>query len=143
MDIKDQLMEDMKAAMKAHDMEQLGTIRFLRSAIQNAQIDGAGDDDASLQKIIASQVKKTKEAIEEFNAAGREDLAKAEQAKIAVMKKYLPAQLSDEELKAIIAKVKAEVTTSNVGQLIGQVMKQVAGRADGARVKELVEETAA
>ncbi|MBQ6154461.1 GatB/YqeY domain-containing protein [bacterium] len=143
MDIKDQLLEDMKAAMKAHDMEQLGTIRFLRSAIQNAQIDGAGDDDVSLQKIIASQVKKTKEAIEEFNAAGREDLAKAEQAKIAVMKKYLPAQLSDEELKAIIAKVKGEVTTSNIGQLIGQVMKQVAGRADGARVKELVEETVA
>lgn len=142
MDIKDQLLEDMKAAMKAHDMEQLGTIRFLRSAIQNAQIDGAGDDDASLQKIIASQVKKTKEAIVEFQAAGREDLAKAEQAKIAVMEKYLPAQMSDEELKALIAKIKAEVTTSNVGQLIGQVMKQVAGRADGARVKQLVEQMA-
>jgi len=135
-----QLMDDMKAAMKAHDMQTLQVIRFLRSTIQNAQIDGAGDSDADLQKIIASQVKKSKEAVAEFQAAGRDDLAAEETAKIQVMEKYLPAQLNDDELKAIVEKVVAEAgDTSNPGRLVGSVMKQVAGRADGQRVKQMVE----
>lgn len=138
MTIAQQLMDDMKTAMKAHDMDALQVIRFLRSTIQNAQIDGAGSEDADLQKIIASQVKKSKEAVAEFKAAGREDLAESEEAKIKVMEKYLPAQLSDEELRAIVEKVVANGDKSNAGRLIGQVMKEVAGQADGARVKTMV-----
>ena len=141
MTISEQLLADMKAAMKAHDSDKLATIRFLRSTIQNAEIDGASDDDASVQKIIASQVKKSKEAVAEFQAAGRDDLAESEQAKITVMEGYLPAQLSDEQLQAVVTQVvQAAGSGANVGQLIGQVVKQVAGQADGGRVKAMVEQ---
>ena len=140
MTVLQQLTDDMKTAMKAHDSASLEVIRFLRAEIKNAQIDGAGDDDASVQKVIASQVKKTTEAVQEFQNAGRADLAASEQAKIAIMQKYLPAQLSDEQLEQIAREVIASSgEVKNSGQLIGQVMKKVAGQADGARVKALVE----
>ena len=139
MSISEQLMADMKSAMKAHDTQTLGVVRFLRSTIQNAQIDGAGNSDSEIQKIIASQVKKSKEAVAEFKAAGRDDPATEEEAKIAVMEKYLPAQLSDGELEKIVREVLENAGgEQNVGKLIGQVMKQVAGGADGARVKAMV-----
>jgi uncharacterized protein YqeY len=138
MSIKQQLIQDMKEAMKARESERLGVIRFLLAEIKNAEIDGAGDDDESLQKVVASQVKKTKEAIADFTKAGRDDLVTSEQAKIKVMETYLPAQLSDEELEEVIKKVMADVPTANQGQVIGQVMKQVGGRAEGKRVGELV-----
>ena len=140
MTISEQLMTDMKTAMKAHDSQALGVIGFLRSSIQNAQIDGAGSDDNSIQKIIASQVKKSKEAVAEFVKAGREDLAGEERAKIQVMEKYLPTQLDDAALEAIVREVIGDVLDkSKSGQLIGQVMKKVAGQADGGRVKAMVE----
>ncbi len=140
MTLEAQLMDDMKTAMKAHDMETLQVIRFLRSTIQNAQIDGAGNTDGDLQKIIASQVKKSKEAVNEFEAAGRSDLAAQEKAKIQVMEKYLPQQLSEAQLDEVVKKIIAEASdTSNSGRLVGQVMKQVAGQCDGARVKAAVE----
>ena len=138
------LMTDMKTAMKAHDTTSLGVIRFLMSEIKNAQIDGAGSDDASLQKVIASQVKKTKEAIGEFEAAGRQDLADEEKNKLTVMEKYLPKQLSDSDLETLVREVKETVgTVKSPGQLIGAVMKKVAGQADGARVKAMVEKVSA
>jgi uncharacterized protein YqeY len=138
MPIKQQLLQDMKEAMRARESERLGVIRFLLSEIKNAEIEGAGDDDASVQKIIASQVKKTKEAIADFAKAGRNDLVTSEEGKIKVMEKYLPAQLSDSELEVIVKKVVADFPTANQGQLIGQVMKQVAGKAEGQRVGALV-----
>ena len=140
MTISEQLMNDMKTAMKAHDQETLGVVRFLRSTIQNAQIDGAGSDDASVQKIIASQVKKSKEAADEFTAAGRDDLANEEMAKIKIMEKYLPKQLDDDALETVVREVVAAAhDRSQIGRLIGQVIKQVGGQADGTRVKAMVE----
>ena len=137
--IKEQLTADMKTAMKARDMETLGVIRFLMAEIKNAVIDGAGEDDASLQKVIASQVKKSKEAVAEFQAAGRDDLALDENKKISVMEKYLPRQLDDAQLEEVVKEVLTSASSDNIGQLIGQVVKKVAGQADGARVKAMVE----
>ena len=140
MTISEQLMTDMKTAMKAHDSQTLEVIRFLRSSIQNAQIDVAGNDDSSIQKIIASQVKKSKEAVAEFVKAGREDLAGQERSKIQVMEKYLPTQLDDTALETIVREVLGDTPDkSKTGQLIGLVMKKVAGQADGSRVKAMVE----
>jgi uncharacterized protein YqeY len=139
MTIKEQLTQDMKTALRAHDSQRLTTIRFLLSEIKNAQIDGAADDDTSLQKIIATQVKKTKDALNDFTTAGRTDLVVAEEAKIKVMTSYLPKQLTNSELTQIIQEILAQADpAANSGQLIGQIMKKTAGRADGAQVQTLL-----
>ena len=144
MTLQTQLMSDMKEAMKAHDAARLGVVRFLMSEIKNAQIDGAGSDDASLQKVVASQVKKSKEAVAEFVAAGRQDLADEEQAKIGIMEKYLPAQLDEAALEKIVRETLAEIgAVKNPGQIIGAVVKKVAGQADGGRIKAMVEKVTA
>ncbi|MBQ6438001.1 GatB/YqeY domain-containing protein [bacterium] len=144
MTLQTQLMSDMKEAMKAHDATRLGVVRFLMSEIKNAQIDGAGSDDASLQKVVASQVKKSKEAVAEFVAAGRQDLADEEQAKIGIMEKYLPAQLDEAALEKIVRETLAEIgAVKNPGQIIGAVVKKVAGQADGGRIKAMVEKVTA
>ena len=137
--IKKQLIEDMKEAMKARESVRLGVVRFLMSEIKNYEIDNGEQDDAGIQRLVASQVKKMKEAIEEFEKAGRSDLVEEELPKVAVLEGYLPEQMSDEELEKIVGEVMAEMgEVKNVGQVIGAVMKKVAGKADGGRVKEAV-----
>ena len=138
MDLQAQLMEDMKQAMRDKDMDKLGVIRFLRSEIKNFEIDNGAQDDAGVQKIIAAQVKKLKDAITDFRKAGRDEMVAEEEAKIAVMESYLPEQLSDEELAAIVTKVVSAAEDKNMGKLIGAVMKEVDGRADGGRVSAAV-----
>ncbi len=138
MTLQEQLMEDMKRAMRDKNTVQLGVIRFLRSEIQNYKIDHGDQDDEGVQKIIASQVKKMKDAVVEFKNAGRNDLVTEEEEKIAIMETYLPTQLSDAELEAIVSKVISEAEDKNMGKLIGAVMKEVAGKADGTRVSTLI-----
>ncbi len=140
MTIKEQLMNDMKAAMRAHEMDKLTTVRFLMAEIKNFEIDnGPTEDDVALQKVIASQVKKSKDAISDFQKAGRDDLVDEETAKIKVMENYLPQQLTDDELKKVVTETINEVgELKNPGQLIGLVMKKVAGQADGKRVQEII-----
>lgn len=138
MNLQAQLMEDMKQAMRDKDMVKLGVIRFLRSEIKNFEIDNGEQDDAGVQKVIASQVKKLKDAVTDFKKAGREDLVAEEEAKIIYMESYLPQQISDEELEAIVTRVIAAADDKNMGKLIGAVMKEVAGQADGTRVSAAV-----
>ena len=140
MTIKEQLLNDMKEAMRAHDSVRLQTVRFLKAEIQNFEIDNGEVDDEAAQKVIASQVKKSKDAINDFKNAGRDDLVDEETAKIAIMETYLPAQLDDEKLKAIVQTTIEEVGSDNRGQLIGAVMKKVAGQADGGRVAAIVQQ---
>lgn len=139
--LKTQLLEDMKSAMKAHEATRLGTIRFLMAEIKNYEIDNGEQDDAGVQRLAASEIKKMRDGIEEFRSAGREDLIPDEEAKIEVLSVYLPKQLTDEELEKIVVEVLAEMGengSANPGQAIGAVMKKVAGQADGNRVKEAV-----
>ena len=140
MSFKNQLINDMKEAMKAKDTVRLGVVRFLLSAIKNAEIDkGQELTDEEAQKIVAKQIKQMKDAIEQFKAGDRPDLVEAEEAKIKVLEAYLPAQLSQAELEKIIDEVISQVgEVKNPGQVIGLVMKQVAGRADGKQVAQLV-----
>lgn len=140
MTIKQQLTEDMKSAMRAKEMSKLTTIRFLLSEIKNYEIDQGEQDDAGIQKVIASQVKKMNDAIADFLAAGREDLVAEEKEKVAVLSAYLPEQLSDAELEQVVIATIADVGLNNQGQLIGAVMKKVAGRADGNRVSAIVKQ---
>lgn len=138
MTLKEQLMEEMKQAMRDKNMVKLGVIRLLRSEIQNHEIDNGPQNDAGVQKIIASQVKKLKDAVTDFRNAGRDELVAEEEAKIAFMEAYLPQQLSDTELEAIVARVVDAAEDKNMGKLIGAVMQEVAGKADGNRVSALV-----
>ncbi|GIK84099.1 MAG: aspartyl-tRNA amidotransferase subunit B [Patescibacteria group bacterium] len=138
MNLQEQLMEDMKQAMRDKNMLKLGVIRLLRSEIKNFEIDNGPQDDAGVQKVIASQVKKMKDALVEFKNAGRDDIVADEEAKLVIMEAYLPQQLSDEELETIVTRVVAAAEDKNMGKLIGAVMKEVAGKADGNRVSALV-----
>ncbi len=139
MTLKEQLTNDMKDAMRAREMEKLQTIRFLLSEIKNYEIDHETVAEADLQKVVTGQVKKIKEAMVEFQNAGRDDLVAEEMKKVAIMEKYLPQQLSDAELETIVSETVKEVgEVKNPGQLIGAVMKKTAGQADGKRVQEMI-----
>ncbi len=140
MTLQQQLMEDMKNAMKAKDMVKLNVIRFLRAEIKNYEIDHGEQDDQGVQKIIATQVKQAKDAQAEFAKGGRQDLVDEEAAKIQVLESYLPAQLSDDELDAIVTQVVSESEEQNMGKLISAVMAKVQGQADGARVAAMVKQ---
>ncbi len=142
MSILERLTEDMKAAMKRGDKDRLGTIRQLRAQLNNARIElgrDLNDDDAIA--VLTNAAKKRKEAIELYEKAGREDLVAKEKAELAVIQEYLPQQLSREELEGIVDAVIKEVnatTMKDLGRVMGKVMQQVRGRADGKEVQELV-----
>lgn len=144
MGISTQIEHDVAEAMKAKEEIRLSTLRLIRAAIKNAEIEqrtkGEFDADQLAISVIKRHVKQTQEAIEDFKKGNRVDLiAKAEQ-EIAVMVGYLPAELSDSEIDTIISDALAAAGSSpHVGKLIGDVMKRIAGRADGARVRNLVE----
>lgn len=138
MSLKQQLMDDMKNAMRARDMVKLNTIRFLQAEIKNVEIDNGEQDEAGVQKIIARQIKQMKDAMAEYAKGGRQDLVDEEQAKVDILQTYLPQQMSDDDLAKIVDDVIAEVGTANMGAVIGKVMQKAAGLADGGRVSALV-----
>lgn len=138
MSLKDQLMEDMKNAMRARDSAKLDVIRFLRSEIKNIEIDHGDQDDAGVLKIVARQIKSMKDANTEFINAGREDLAKDNDSKIALLETYMPAQLSDSELEEIVKTTIESNEDKNMGKIIGQVVAKTEGKAEGGRVSQMV-----
>lgn len=138
MPITTQLTDDMKSAMKAHDTITLSAVRYVLSVIKNYEIDHGPQNDESLQKIIATQLKQMREACQEFEKGNRADLVQEEQAKIKVLEKYVPKQLSDDELTQVVQTVLAATSDRSMGTLIGAVKQQVAGQADGARIAAAV-----
>jgi uncharacterized protein YqeY len=140
MSLKDQLISDMKQAMRAGDKVKLDAIRFLRSEIKNYEIDHGQQDQAGLEKLVARQVGQIKESITQYSKGGREDLVQKEKEKLMVMQAYLPAQLGLEELKKIVATTVQSFSPDQVGPAIGKVMQKVQGKADGKIVASLVKE---
>ncbi len=138
MSLSQQLIDDMKQAMKSGDKVKLDTVRFLRSQIKNFEIDNGEQDDLGVEKIVAKQVKQVKESIEEYQKAGRDDLVAEEEGKLKVLESYLPEQMSDEELNQVIKEVLSGLENPQMGPAIGQVMAKVQGKADGSKVSELV-----
>lgn len=132
------LMEDMKTAMKNRETIKLGTIRLLMSEVKNAEIDQGTLDEAGFQKVVSKLAKQITESIEEYKKAGRDETVVEEQEKLEVLQAYLPEQMSDDEIQAIIAKVKEENPEAQGGRLVGAVMAEVKGKADGSRVSALV-----
>lgn len=138
MSVTQKIMEDMKAAMRARETTKLSAIRLLLSEVKNAEIDHGELNEEGFQKVVAKLAKQIRESADEFAKAGREETAASESEKLKVIEAYLPAQLSDEELKSIIEAVKANSPDASMGQLMGAVMAKVKGRADGNRVKQLL-----
>lgn len=140
MTLQAQILEDMKQAMKAKDMDRLNTIRLLRSEIKNVEIDHGEQDDAAVQKIVKKMVKQWQDAKVDYQKGKREDLVKEADARLEILNSYLPAQMSEEELKKVIQEVIAESGQSQIGPVIGMVMKKVGTQADGGMVSKLVKE---
>ena len=135
MALKEQLMADFKEAMKAHDEVAKNTISFARAAIKQYEVDHREElDDDGIVAILSKQVKMRKDALADFEKAGRTDLAESYQAEIDILKKYLPEQLS-----AVAADLNIEGGMQNMGKLMGAVMGKVKGLADGGDVKKEVE----
>lgn len=138
MSLNQQLIDEMKQAMKSGDKIRLGTIRFLRAQIKNFEIDNGEQNDAGIEKIVAKQVKQVKESIEEYQKAGRDDLVAEEENKLKVLEEYLPEQMSDEDISTVIEEVLKGLEDPQMGPVIGQVMAKVQGKADGNKVSALV-----
>jgi len=136
--LKDQLFEDMKNAMRAHDTVKLGVVRYLISEVKNFEIDNGPQDDAGVLKVIAREVKKMKDALEEFKKADRQDIVEEETAKIAVMETYLPQQMGEADLEKIVKETVEGSEDKNFGNVMKAVMAKVQGQADGGRVSALV-----
>ena len=148
MSLHQQITSDLSAAMKARDKARTSALRMLVSALKNQAIaDGKGPqgtlDDDEVERILASEVKRRREAAAAFREAGRTESAEAEEAEVVVYESYLPEQLADEELAGLVDEAIAEVGAQDVKQM-GQVMKtlmpRVQGRADGSRVSALVKQ---
>ncbi|MFN9209538.1 MAG: GatB/YqeY domain-containing protein [Betaproteobacteria bacterium] len=142
MSLKDRITEDMKDAMRAKDAARLGTIRLLQAAIKQREVDERiVADDALVLAIVEKQIKQRKESIAQFRTAGRADLVDKEEAELAVLQAYLPAQMSDAELEAAVAAAIAEADAGGV-QAMGTVMAalkpRIAGRADVGKASALV-----
>lgn len=140
----DTLKSQLTTAMKAHDTVTVDTVRFLLAAVRNAAIDKYGAEgeakvtDADILDVVKKQVKTHHESVEAFTKAGRAELAGQEKAQLAVLEQYLPKQMSDEELKALIAPVAAQ--GGDFGPLMGKAMAAVKGGADGGRVSAILKQ---
>lgn len=145
MTLKEQLMADFKEALKAHDEIAKNTISLARAAIKQYEVDNRSElDDAGIVNILSKQVKMRKDALADFEKAGRTDLLDAYNAEIEVLNRYLPEQLTKDEILKIVQETAAalgiEGGRQNMGKLMGPVMGKVKGLADGNMVKEVVME---
>ena len=139
-ELKERLRADLNTAMRARDQVRMRTLRMALTSITNEEVAGAAARDLTddeIVKVLTREARKRREAAEAFSAAGRTDQAAAERAEGEILADYLPAQLSDDELAALVDAAIAETGASGMAGM-GQVMKtvtpRIAGRADGARV---------
>ena len=143
MSMIDKLQEDMKQAQKSKDVLKLSTIRMIRSSVSYAQIEkGRELTDDEVLAVITKEAKQRRESIEAAKTAGRNDIAEQESAELDILKQYLPEQLSEAEVEAIVREVVAEVGVADLkdrGKVMGPVMQKTRGRADGRMVSQIVE----
>ncbi len=145
--ITERIQKDMTAAMKARDADTLSTLRMLKAALMEARTKKARDAvfsrDEELE-VVQRYAKKRRETIEELRRIGREDLVASEEREIAVTQGYLPQMLREEEVRALVLEAVAKSGATgpkDLGRVMGAVMAQVKGRADGTMVSRLVKES--
>lgn len=144
MSMKQQLTEDMKAAMKGGEKHKLGVIRLINAAIKQKEVDERIElDDTTVIAVLDKMVKQRKDSVSQFEAANREDLAAIERAEIVVIEAYLPAKMGEAEIVAAIQAAIAETGASSaadMGKLMGALKPKLAGQADMGLVSKLVKQ---
>ncbi len=142
MALKEQLDADLKTAMRDKDALRTSVVRMLKSAIKYREIEVMKPlDDAGVQGVIGSEIKRRRDSVEQYRQGGREDLASKEEAEIAILQRYLPAQLSPEELGRIVDAAIARAGAQgpkDMGKVMKEVLPEVQGKAEGKAVSELV-----
>ena len=142
MSLKAQLTEDMKTAMKSGDKERLGVIRLVNAAIKQREVEERIVlDDTAVLGVLEKMLKQRRDSIQQFEAAGRNDLADTEKFEVGVIQHYLPAQLTAAEVDAAIAAAISEsgaTSAKDMGKVMGLVKPKVAGRTDMGKLSELV-----
>ncbi|MFB6350322.1 MAG: GatB/YqeY domain-containing protein [Bradymonadaceae bacterium] len=139
-----QITSDMKAAMKEGRKEEVSTLRMLISSLNNAKIDKGGElSDDDVIEVLSTEAKQRRESIEAYREGGRDELVDKEQKELEVVNRYLPEQLSDDEIAEIVDEAIAETgaeTKSDMGRVMGKVMPEVKGQAEGSKVRDIVME---
>lgn len=139
-----QIQSDLAAAQKNRDQAKVDTLRFLIGAVFNLQIEkyppasGGSLTDADVQSVVKKQVKTHQESIEMFTKAGRTDLVTKEKAELAILETYLPPEMGEAEIEAIVVKIKTANPDADFGQLMKLAMAELKGRADGSVVAKLL-----
>lgn len=140
MSIRSNIVDAQLLAMKSKDAETLSVVRLIFSAIRNREIDLHRElIDEEVTAILRSQNKQLLDALKDFETAARQDLIDKTKSEIEIIKKFLPPELGDSEIFAAIEKIRSQNPVVTVGQLMGMVMKELAGKVDGNRVRTLVE----
>ncbi len=144
MPMKQQLTDDMKAAMKSGDKQSLGVIRLINAAIKQREVDERIElDDTAVIAILDKMIKQRRDSVTQFEAADREDLAVIERDEITVIERYVPAKMGETEILAAIDAAKAETgasSPSDIGKLMGALKPMLAGKADMGLVSRLVKQ---
>jgi uncharacterized protein YqeY len=146
MSLKDRISNDIKAAMKAKDKVRLETVRSIKKVIieRESTVRATGQEELTETQeleVLTQLAKQRKDAIAQYTDANREDLADKEASELAIIEEYLPAQLSDQEVEAVVDNLIAKTGASSakdMGKVMGPAMKELKGRADGAKVQALV-----
>jgi uncharacterized protein YqeY len=145
MSIQDELTEDLKIAMKSGDTITKDTIRMIKAALQNATLAANGEplDDASVNQVLSKMAKEYRDSITTYRGANREDLVAKEEVELAVIMRYLPEQMSEDQVRIIVQTVVQEIGATGLGdkgKVMGALMPQVRGKADGSVVNTVVSE---
>lgn len=142
MEIRERLETDIKAAMRSRNQQRLDALRYLKSAINRVEIDTRATlDEAGVVEVVTRQVKDRRDSIRMFEQGNRADLVAKEAADLAVLEEYLPPQLAEAELTRLVEEVIGQVGAVSIrdkGKVMGRLMPQVRGKADGALVNALV-----
>jgi len=146
MGLRERLDADLKAAMKVKDELTLSVVRMLKSAVKYREVEGpkaVALDEAGILQVVATEIKRRRDSVEQYRAGGREDLARKEEAEIVILQGWLPAQLSEAELGAKVDEVVARVGAKgpkDMGAVMKALLPEVQGRAEGKAVSDLVKQ---
>ncbi|MCA9998059.1 MAG: GatB/YqeY domain-containing protein [Anaerolineales bacterium] len=142
MSLKQQLQDDLKEAMRGGEAARRDVLRLMMAAIKQAEVDGQKTlNDAEVQEVLTKQAKQRRESISDYENAGRADLAAGEQAELVIIEAYLPQMMSEAEVRAVASGLIAELGVTDakgMGQVMGRLMAQLKGKADGRLVNQVV-----
>ncbi len=141
--MKTKIQEALQQALKSKDKLAVLTLRQALSAIKNAEIDKGGElTDEEIAEVILKEIKKRKESIELYRKGRREELAQKEEKEIKILEKFLPEKMSEEEIGELVEKIIQELNAqpADFGKVMGKIMPQVKGKADGSQVAEIVKQ---